>query len=295
MNRFAMSTLTLALLVGATQAVAVTPTKNSVRDYRIKSVIYHADDTVELNVVLGLQIDIIVDPDEKYVTHAFGDEKAWQFAHTANHFFIRPTAELSDTNLTIVTDKRTYNLLLHFIGRDSTKLPDGTIQQALIVTPWAVSQATVELKYVFPDEAREKQVAEAAERDLMQAMRGTDPSVSRNVDYQMSRAPESASIAPINVWDDFHFTYFKFPANAELPTVFLISADGKESTVNTHIEGADHNIIVAETTAKEWRIRYGKKKVVGILNDDYDPKRGANTTGTTVPGFQRVLKNGDQP
>ncbi|WP_198399526.1 TrbG/VirB9 family P-type conjugative transfer protein, partial [Caballeronia calidae] len=139
-----------------------------------------------------------------------------------------------------------------------------------------------------------KAKAEIARAKLRGAMARTDPQASFNIDYQMSAEAASASIAPVNVWDDFRFTYFKFPANAELPEVFLISSDGKESTVNTHVEGADHNIIVAETTAKEWRVRYGQQKVIGIVNGEFDPSRGATPSGTVVPGFRRVMKSEDE-
>jgi len=291
MKRTRLCTLALAALLASSHALAVSPKENSSRDYRIKTVVYNPQDTVELNAVLGLQIAITVGKDETYVTHAFGDNKAWEFSHNGNHYFIRPTADLSDTNLTIVTDKHTYYILLHFIGHASEKQADGTVVKKFIVTPWSMKQATISLTYQYPDEALAKAKADIAKAKLQQAMNRTDPNAPHNIDYQMSADPASASIAPVNVWDDFRFTYFKFPANAELPEIFVISSDGKESTVNTHVEGADHNIIVAETTAKQWRVRYGQKKVVGIVNDDYDPSQGATPSGTVVPGFTRVMKS----
>lgn len=294
MKRTRLCTLAIAALLASSQAFAVAPKSDSHSDYRIKMVVYNPQDTVELNAVLGLQIAITVGKDESYVTHAFGDDKAWEFSHKDNHYFIRPTADLSDTNLTIVTDKHTYYILLHFIGKASQKQADGTVVQKFIVTPWSMKQATISLTYQYPNEELAKAKAEIDKAKLQQAMNRTDPNVPHNIDYQMSADPASASIAPVNVWDDFRFTYFKFPANAELPEIFVVSTDGKESTVNTHIEGPDHNIIVAETTARQWRVRYGQTKVVGVVNDNFDPSRGATPSGTTVPGFERVMKNGGE-
>lgn len=275
-------------------AMAVSPKKNSPYDYRIKSVVYNPLDTVQLNAVLGIQIHITVGKDEKYVTHAFGDTKAWQFTHSGNNFFIRPTADLSDTNLTIVTDRHTYNILLHFIGYYTKQGPDGQPVRAFINSPWSMKQATIELNYQYPNEEAAKARALVSKARLREAMGRADPNATFNIDYQMSADPTSVSIAPVNVWDDFRFTYFKFAANAELPEIFVISSDGKEGTVNTHVEGADHNIIVAETTAKEWRVRYGQKKVIGIVNGDFDLSRGATPGGTVVPGFRRVLKGEEE-
>lgn len=292
MKRATFSAVAVAVLLASTQAGAVTQKQNSPYDYRIKSVPYNEQDTVELNAVLGIQIHIKVGKDEKYVTHAFGDTKAWEFSHSGNNYFIRPTADLSDTNLTIITDRHTYNILLHFIGHYTKKGPDGQTTTAFINNPWAMKQATIELNYQYPDEELAAAKEQVAKANLQRAMDHKDPNAPHNIDYQMSVDPASASIAPLNVWDDFRFTYFKFAANAELPTVFLISSDGKETTPNTHVEGANHNIVVVETTAKEFRVRYGLNKVVGVMNDDFDPTKGTTPSGTVVPGFQRVMKSG---
>ena len=39
----------------------------------------------------------------------------------------------------------------------------------------------------------------------------------------MSEQPEMRSIQPVHVWDNYRFTRFEFPANAELPQVYMIS------------------------------------------------------------------------
>ncbi|WP_250511563.1 TrbG/VirB9 family P-type conjugative transfer protein [Caballeronia sp. GACF4] len=290
MFQYALTALASAAVLASSSAFAVAPTKNSPDDYRIKSVVYNAQDTVQLNAVLGLQIHITVGRDEKYVTHAFGDTKAWQFTHSGNNFFVRPTADLSDTNLTIITDKRAYNILLHFIGHASRKGAAGQPVQAFINNPWSMKQATIELNYLYPDQELAKAKAAVARAERSQAMNRDDPNARYNVDYQMSADPASSSIAPVNAWDNFRFTYFKFPVNAELPEIFVMSSDGKESTVNTHVEGVDHNIIVAEATAKQWRVRYGQQKVVGIVNGGFDQARGGTSSGTTVPGYTRTMK-----
>jgi type IV secretion system protein VirB9 len=35
----------------------------------------------------------------------------------------------------------------------------------------------------------------------------------------MSEQPEMRSIQPVHVWDNYRFTRFEFPANAELPSL----------------------------------------------------------------------------
>jgi hypothetical protein len=68
----------------------------------------------------------------KPITHAFGDSESWTFAHKMNHFFVKPKQAMSDTNLVIVTDKRTYNIVLHFIGEETKKNADGTVSNPLL-------------------------------------------------------------------------------------------------------------------------------------------------------------------
>ncbi|WP_407213987.1 TrbG/VirB9 family P-type conjugative transfer protein [Enterobacter kobei] len=78
---------------------------------------------VRIDAVAGLFTHIVVSPDETYITHAFGDS-GWTFSHKLNHMFVKPKREMSDTNLTIVTDKRSYNIVLHYIGEAITKNAD---------------------------------------------------------------------------------------------------------------------------------------------------------------------------
>jgi type IV secretion system protein VirB9 len=281
-----------AVLAFSSPAFAVSPKTNSPYDYRIKTVVYNAADTVQLNAVTGIQIHIKVAPGEKYVTHAFGDDAAWEFSHKLNHFFIRPKAELSDTNLTIVTDRRVYNILLHFIGSYKKKDADGKVVDAFIANPWSMKQATVELNYRYPMDDAAATDQQRNDQRIKDALARADRQSPKNLSYERSNEPAAQDIAPVNTWDDYRFTYFKFPANAELPTLFVIGADGKESTVNTHIEGPDHNIIAAQMVAREWRVRSGDK-VVGVRNDAFDPSLGGNPSGVVVPGVSRVLKTND--
>jgi type IV secretion system protein VirB9 len=279
-----------AVLSGlALSASAMSQKEDSPYDHRIKSVAYNAQDTVELDTVVGTDVMIRFSPGEEYVIHAFGDKGSYSLAHKLNYVFLRPIAPDADTNLTLVTSKHTYNLLLHYIGDETVKGADGKPTKTFITTPWSVRQATVELDYTYPDTDAEKAHAKYEKARLNEALQKGEKQGDRNVDYTMSDQKGMESIRPMNVWDDFRFTSFKFPANAILPQVFFIDADGHETTPNFHIEGPDHNIIVAENVAKQWVIRSGDK-VVGVVNHDFDPARGSNASGTTAAGVVRVLK-----
>lgn len=127
--------ITMALAGTAFNAAALDLPKSSPYDYRIKSVVYNPVDVVRIDAVAGLFTHIVVSPDETYITHAFGDSDGWTFSHKLNHMFVKPKREMSDTNLTIVTDKRSYNIVLHYIGEAITKNADGTEENRLSKRP----------------------------------------------------------------------------------------------------------------------------------------------------------------
>ena len=284
-----------ALVLSSIQpAFAAGQKSDSPYDHRIKSVVYNPADTVVVNCVIGLSLTITVAPGEHYVTHAFGDSNDWRLSQKDNHIIIWPMNAKSDTNLTLITDRHVYQILLHFIGSRSGSSDLGNSADTFIRTPWAMKSATVALNYTYPDDDRRAALAKTNEQRVKDALSNASDQGLANISYSRSDDAGTQDIRPENVWDNYRFTYFKFPANAELPDIFYINAAGKEATPNVHIEGRNHNIVVAENVARQWRIR-ARDKVIGVLNTDYNPSLGANPSGTVSPYVHRVLKspNGD--
>lgn len=282
-----------AFLLMAGTAYATSNPVGSPEDHRIKTVKYSPTNTVTINAVAGLAVHIVVAPDEEYVTHVFGDPNAWAFAHVKNSYFIKPTSrDFADTNLVIVTSKRTYNILLRAISSYTTKGDDGKPVEHLIHVPWTMKVATVQVTYEYPyEKARESDRAREA-KQVAAALEAWENAGPINTNYLMSDEADARSIQPLNVWDNYRFTKFRFPENATLPTIFAVGPDGKESITNVSIEGENNNIVVVHSVAREWRIRYGKK-VVGVVNQGYDPTRGANPSGTSAPNVRRVIDKQD--
>ncbi len=54
----------------------------------------------------------------------------------------------------------------------------------------------------------------------------------------------------------------------------------KKTVPNCRPVGENHNIPECQNVAKEWRVRLGLTKVVGIKNINYVPAAGAVATGT---------------
>ncbi len=252
------------LLLGFARARALDGPPHATGDERIRHVIYDPDGVVTIEAVVGVATHIVLEQGETYLTHAFGDSKAWDFAVKANHCFLKAVATDADSNLTIVTDRRSY----HFSLRLST---------ATGATP------TFELVFQYPDRDSRRKREDGARRAVEEGF--ARRSGSANLDYTMSG---DLDLAPMNAWDDGEFTYFKFPGNRDLPAIYLVDPDGNESIVNRHGTGESSEIIVVHRVAQRWVLRLGTR-ALAIWNEAYDPAGRRNTSRTVSPDVSRVL------
>ncbi|EJF77849.1 P-type conjugative transfer protein VirB9 [Bartonella sp. DB5-6] len=235
-------------------------------DHRIRYVTYNVDDVVQIETVLGVATHIILEEGEQYITHAFGDSDAYAFAHKGRHIFIKPKAELANTNLIVVTDKRSYKFRLQFRNDRAG--------------------ATYELAFYYPDANTQKSLEDsqrlAIERGFNQSVKGY------NLSYTMSG---NQDIAPINAWDNGRITYFKFPANMDMPSIYVVDAEGNESLIPRTIVGNSNDIIAVHKVNPKWLIRLGKR-ALAVFNEAYDPHGIPNTTRTVSSVVHRINKGG---
>lgn len=230
-------------------------------DYRLRRINYTPDTVTQVNVPIGIALHIVLQPGEEFVAGEMGDAAAWWFTHVGEHYFLKPKAADGDTNLVLVTNRRTYNLMLHVAGEKSRA-------------------ATFELKFAYPGESNRTQTV---------ADRFKEKAAVYNLSYTESATPADQEIAPLNVYDDGRFTYFKFADNTDMPSIYTVSADGSEALVNRHQLAENGRVIVAEKVAPKFVLRLGDA-VVGVYNDGYSRVGLPNTTRTAVPTVQRVIK-----
>ncbi|CAM2164779.1 type IV secretion system protein VirB9 [Burkholderia latens] len=273
---------------GVAQAVVIPQSAGG--DYRIKQVAYDPSEVYRIDAVIAIQTHIILSPDEHYVTHAFGDPKAWVFGHAENHYFIKPKAPNGDTNLAIVTNKRTYNFIIHYIG-DYKSREDGKVVTKDIEQPWSLRQATLQIQFLYPREAAQANADALRKADIENRFAGRGG--KNNLNYSMSATPLDMAIVPVNTWDNGRFTYFKFAPGTELPNVYEVTSDGEEKLVNRSMSGEGGYVIGVDKVRARWRLRLGNE-VVGIYNDSFGPGSVTpNTTGTSTPAVTRVIKGGN--
>ncbi len=255
----------LTIAAAAAPARALEHPKSSPYDSRVKAVVYNDKDVVEIDAVLGIATHIVLEEDETVVTHAFGDSESYDFEAEQNHIFVKPKAEGADTNLVVVTGKRSYKFKLVF--KADTR-----------------EGATYELLFRHLD-TKAKETRAASEK--IEIERGFQKVVARNLDYTMSG---DLDIAPVNAWDDGRATFFKFQGNVDLPAIYAVDADGAESVVARATAGSTNDIAVMPKVSPKWMIRLGDR-ALAIFNESYDATGVATATGTASPFVtRRVVK-----
>lgn len=250
-------------------AAAVTVPSPSPDDSRVKTVTYNGRDVVRVNGMVGIATHIQLEPGERYVEHVFGDAAGWDFSENANHVFLKPKAEYADSNLVLITDRRVYYFELRY--SDAKKAGDKVFG----------------LTFVYP-QTKAAETAQAIERKRVsegfQAVRPV------NTNYTMTGKRE---LAPVNVWDNQQFTFFRFPGAVDVPSIFMVNPDGSESIVNHHVQGPASDIVVVHKVSAQWVLRLGPA-ALSVFNEAYDPVGASNTSRTASPEVIREVRGSEQ-
>ncbi|MBW4053295.1 MAG: TrbG/VirB9 family P-type conjugative transfer protein, partial [Proteobacteria bacterium] len=235
-------------------------------DPRIRVVPYRADAVYRLRGYVGYQIDITFAPGERFVGLGVGDAKEVAFAADANHLFLKPKAARVATNLTVLTNRRTY--LFDYKVRPQPPDPTGAdvIYALRFEYPAAVPKAG-------------SQERQRVDEDLAAARRARP----RNYNYWYCGAP---SLKPIAAWDDGVQTTLVFGAHTALPAVFALNGDGSESLVNFDVRAGR---IVVQRVTRRLILRRGR--LAGCIVDRAFTGGGAPlASGTLAPDVRRVVR-----
>lgn len=261
-----MRRLLLMMLSLLPAGTANSQTVTQPADPRIRTVDYIADDVIPVSVSTGVVTRIVLEHGEKIIAAATGvpskcDSDAYLWCVVANaeanEIWIKPKAGARHNNLELKTDRRDYSFDLR-VGTGTTY--------------------RVVLRY--PIEA----VTPPSEQVLVSERIETAEPVVRNLDYTLQGNRRGADITPSAIFDDGTFTYFRFPGNTEVPTIFVIGADGQEARANFNMTG---DYVVVQRLGRKFVLRL-RKSVVSVFNEAFDPEGVAPTNGTTVDGVERT-------
>ena len=184
----------LIVLAPAGLSAQVHPTPGT-GDPRIQTVLYDADQVVQLQGTPGFQIDVEFAADEAIENVAVGDSAAWQVTpnRRGDHLFVKPLISGVTTNMTVVTSARTYFFEL---------------------APLSGGEMAYTVRFRYPN------VQTAANEAQASNIEGR---------YRLSGAH---ALRPSRIADDGVHTYIEWPHEASLPAVYALNTQGQETLVN---------------------------------------------------------------
>ena len=240
----------LALLAGslplhAEDSTAATATKQApseavaLSDPRLVQLHYNPAEVVRIEGKPNVQATIKFGETEMIENVAIGDSNSWQVTPNkrANLLFVKPLAAKAATNMTVVTDRRTYLFDLVITTR---------------------SNPLYVLNFIYPDEPDdegEEVFARSASEIEMQA--ASDPYAVADP-TQLNFAWTSSGVGklvPERTFDDGNSTFLTWPARRDVPAILIRDHEGTEGPVNYAVRG---NTIVVDGVPREIVLRSGK-------------------------------------
>lgn len=222
-------------------------------DTRLVEFEYDADNTYLILTKPKAATHLELAADEEVQTIAAGDTKHWEIQRTANgrHVFVKPTYPNQENPCTIITTKRTYQIVFR-----STDAGAKWYQRV----NWRHGQTVLlDIAQIQP-KAAEQGVGDAAGRAAGATKAGDDelrvnPSKMR-FGYQVIG---DAEFKPVAIFDDGTFTWIKMPPQVqELPALFAQTDEDDYQLVNYVVKG-EH--IVAQRLLKAGVLKLGKSEV----------------------------------
>ena len=240
------------LLLSSTSAHAIREPRPTSVDSRIRVLVYSPDDVFKFVGYYGYQASIELGKGEEVVSISMGDTTSWQIVPSGNRIFIKPMEQDATTNMTLITNKRTYFFELYAEEAQDIRDPDMVFN----------------VRFLYPDSDEE----EGGLRKFTVDMQGPDLEHPEKYNFNYSISGHE-DIAPIKIFDDGEFTYLQFrDKNAEMPAVFAVDDTLRESMVNYRLSAGTTNIIVVEQVFKKLSVRLDKK-IACIFNEVFDKRR----------------------
>jgi type IV secretion system protein VirB9 len=227
----------------AAAALAASPALAS--DARLASRLYDPEEVVRIDGQVGVQASIAFAEDERIENVAIGDSSSWQVTPNkrANLLFVKPLSPRARTNMTVVTDRRTYFFDLAAAPGNKPlyvlrfRYPDDPKPVRSGETS-AVQQASLS--------SEEARVLAAAPANLQ-----PDPA---QLNFAW-KTQGKANLLPARVYDDGNSTFLSWPVGAPLPAILVRDTRGNEGPVNFAVRG---DVIVVEGVPPLILLRFGK-------------------------------------
>lgn len=259
-------------------------------DPRMRYLAYNPNEVVHLSTAVGATLVVTFGPNETVTAVAVSNSKDLAALPKGNYLFFKARTALEPQPVIVLTSTQTgtrryvFDITAKPMARLDEAQPDlyYSVQFAYPADEAAARRrAALERQAVLRARAAEEQ--ERKLRVKLEEHTDNPDAGYRNWHYT---AKGDRSLAPLEVFDNGYTTFFRFPGNIRIPSIYVIDPDGKEATANYSVE--DDYVEVGQV-ARGWRLRDGHT-VLAIWNVAFDPIGHVPGTGTVSPDVQRVIK-----
>jgi type IV secretion system protein VirB9 len=263
-----------ALLAAALLAMPLAlPATAYADDPRLVERLYNPNEVVTVHGHANVQATIRFGDDERIENVAVGDSQKWQITpnRRANLLFIKPLSERAATNMTVVTDKRTY--LFDLVASPANRNP-------LYV-----------LSFAYPDEPKDELQADGSAPAIeapnaIELAAATDPyAVVDPAELNFAWGTRGAAkLLPMTIYDDGNATFLTWAPSTPLPAILIKDQKGNEGPVNYAVRS---DVIVVDGVPREITLRSGEDTAVltnqGPVREPRSLARGSTTSPQATP------------
>jgi len=236
-------------------------------DSRIRTLVYNPNEIYELKFYYNYQSFIEFSEDEEIEMISIGEAFAWRLTPAGKRLFIRPLEIAAHTNMTIITNRRTY----HFDIRSGEY--DGKADEELVYVvrffypqigqpipiPPQLTVPNIAAQPLPPSPTKKKQVRNVKiaypsariDEDLPPIIQRNPEDVEFNFEY--TSAGKSDNIMPLKVYDNGQETSMQFANdNLIIPSISMVDSYGTEQQLNyTIVDG----YVVVPVVARQFTLR----------------------------------------
>lgn len=233
-------------------------------DSRIRTFIFGKNDVYRITSTFGYQTTIEFEKSEKIKTISLGNSGYFKLTPQKNTIFIKPIVPNIITNMTVITDKRNYQIELSSVMESLAEIiylvrfyyPDSQ-EDDLKVQPRnfaSVPEVSIPANYTPP-------VMQPMPAPVPFTPMNSTPVMGKSYNYNYTlTGPEN--ISPSEVFDDGTNTYFRFFQSMP-PTFRVISPGGGEIPTGYKVVNGYYMI---NTVAPKFDVYFGNQKV-SIFNE----------------------------
>ncbi len=266
----------------ATPVMAQSTVPQPVCDRRVRDVIFNEREVVRVVTAFRSATQIQFDAGETVQFVALGDTISWEVAPAGSTLFLKPRENAGSTNLMVITQgplgSRTYTFELTPVRRASS--------EGYFTVRFRYPQQEAQMAALAEQQAQLQRVLAMQNSTIRMALDGAVLEGQRNLNYQVQGA---SLIQPSEVSDNGQFTVLRYPNAREMPAVFVVEADGSESTADFDVRD---DFIVVHGVYRELRVRRGRS-VLCIYNMNFDPNAGRDPMTDTASEHVRRTTGGE--